>query len=223
VRDADDEDDQAAALRNVLLAGREAGFLGPGAIEQHLRHAEGFVALTRTGPEAETARLLDLGSGSGLPGLVVAIHRPEVVMVLLEANARRAQFLSRSIVTCGLQGRVSVVQERAEICGRNALYRGTFDAVVVRSFGPPALVAECSAPFLRAGGSLIVSEPPESEGTGLRNGNQGRWPAEQLARFGLEPVELVRHDFGYQVLRQYAVCPDTFPRRNGIPAKRPLF
>jgi 16S rRNA (guanine527-N7)-methyltransferase len=226
------------ALREVLVAAREAGFLGPGPIERHLRHAEGFATLARTQVDGEDPRILDLGSGGGLPGLVVAGAWPEASMVLLEANERRAQFLERAVVACDLRPRVTVVHLRAEICGRDPLYRGSFDGVVVRSFGAPAVVAECAAPFLRVGGWLIVSEPPSEEGLDALNADSGvdqsevwrsmvepsgRWPADKLAQLGLDPEESVRTEFGYQILRQALPCPDRFPRRNGIPTKRPLF
>jgi 16S rRNA (guanine527-N7)-methyltransferase len=159
-------------------------------------------------------------------------------VVLLEANERRAQFLERAVMACDLQDRVRVVHQRAEICGRDAAFRGTFDGVVVRSFGPPAVVAECAAPLLRVDGWLIVSEPPNNDETeGKEAGpvpdrrdtqvatpaGSERWPEDQLAPLGLQPVESVRNEFGYQILRQYSLCPNRFPRRNGVPAKKPLF
>jgi 16S rRNA (guanine527-N7)-methyltransferase len=228
VPDTDPDAVDSAALQKVLLAAREAGFLGPGPIDRHFRHALGFVNLARTvEPVVANPRILDLGSGGGLPGLVVAQQWPEARLVLLEANQRRAQFLERSVRACDLEDRVSVVQERAEIAGRDAANRGAFDGVVVRSFGPPAVVAECAAPLLRVGGWLIVSEPP-SESDGHRDSesapdDSGRWPADKLIQFGLEPAAFVRNDFGYQILRQLQQCPEQFPRRNGIPSKRPLF
>jgi 16S rRNA (guanine527-N7)-methyltransferase len=238
VPNTDAEATDPTVLRNVLLSAREAGFLGPGPIERHLRHAEGFVSLARAQSETDSARLLDLGSGGGLPGLVIAGAWPAATMVLLEANERRAQFLERAVITCGFQERVEVVHLRAEIAGRDRLYRGAFDGVVVRSFGAPAVVAECSAPLLRKGGWLIVSEPPgdPSEGSrtagavesvglpgGAAESESSRWPAEALAQFGLEPVEFIRDGFGYQVTRQVELCPEKFPRRDGVPAKKPLF
>jgi 16S rRNA (guanine527-N7)-methyltransferase len=162
-----------------------------------------------------------------LPGLVVAQLWPSARLVLLEANQRRAQFLERAVAACSLGDRVEVVQERAEIAGRDVAYRGIFDGVVVRSFGPPAVVAECAAPLLLVGGWLIVSEPPsEREGehpVGGAPDDSGRWPADQLSQLGLEPVAFVRNQFGYEVLRQEQACPERFPRRNGMPSKKPLF
>ena len=164
--------------------------------------------------------ILDLGSGGGLPGLVIAIRWPAATLVLLDANERRAEFLQRAVRRCGLGERVTVVHQRAEVGGRDPEYRGTFDGVVVRSFGAPAVVAECGAPFLRQGGWLIVSEPP---GASEEDGHRDRWPADGVAQVGLEPGEFVREGFGYQVLYQREACPERFPRRNGVPAKQPLF
>jgi 16S rRNA (guanine527-N7)-methyltransferase len=246
VPDTDQDGIVPGKLQEVLVAARDAGFLGPGPIERHLRHARGFVDLGRTEAEGESPRILDLGSGGGLPGLVVAGAWPEATVVLLEANERRSQFLERAVVACDLQERVSVVHQRAEICGRDPLYRSVFDGVVVRSFGSPAVVAECAAPLLRVGGWLVVSEPPgedNADALGAGSGTDeadneadneadlrraiteeiGRWPADKLEPLGLEPVRSVRTEFGYQILRQVCLCPDRFPRRNGVPSKRPLF
>jgi len=223
VPDTDHAVPSPAALGDVLLDARRAGFLGPGPIEPHLEHAAGFVDLARRQPVPSGTRaphILDLGSGGGLPGLVIAIRWPAATLVLLDANERRTEFLQRAVRRCGLGERVAVVHQRAEVSGRDPEYRGTFDGVVVRSFGAPAVVAECGAPFLRQGGWLIVSEPP---GASEEDGDRARWPADGVAQVGLEPGEFVRAGFGYQVLYQREACPDRFPRRNGVPAKQPLF
>jgi 16S rRNA (guanine527-N7)-methyltransferase len=223
VADTDQAVPSPAALGDVLLDARRAGFLGPGPIEPHLEHAAGFVDLARrqaVRSGAGAPLILDLGSGGGLPGLVIAMRWPATTLVLLDANERRAEFLQRAVRRCGLGERVTVVHQRAEVGGRDPEYRGTFDGVVVRSFGAPAVVAECGAPFLRQGGWLIVSEPP---GASDENGHRDRWPADGVAQVGLEPGEFVREGFGYQVLHQREACPERFPRRNGVPAKQPLF
>jgi len=221
---ADDGGCSPTPLREVLAEARTAGFLGPGALEPQIRHAQGFAAAARRlaaeGPR--TPRVVDLGSGGGLPGLVVAETWPEVGMVLLDASRRRAAFLRRAVDRLGLSSRVTVLGERAEVCGRQEGFRGAFDGVLARSFGRPAVVAECAAPLLKVGGWLIVSEPPSSDG-GTRGEGGARWPAEALQLLGLEPSELVHQAFQYRVLRQVASCSDRFPRRNGVPAKKPLF
>lgn len=221
-------------LRQILEEARAAGFLGPGSVERHLRHAQGFVALCRRlWPDGTTPpALLDLGSGGGLPGLVIAAQWPEATLVLLDAQGRRTTFLSDAVRRLGVAGRVSVRQDRAETAGRDPGLRRHFDGVLARSFGRPAVVAECAAPLLKAGGWLVVSEPPDDpspdESTAASTDTADphrpvRWPADPLRQLGLVPDRLVHESFGYQLLRQADPCPERFPRRVGVPAKRPLF
>jgi 16S rRNA (guanine527-N7)-methyltransferase len=170
--------------------------------------------------------MLDLGSGGGLPGLVVACAWPEARLTLLDANGRRTAFLRRAVERLGVSDQVSVVQQRAEVAGRATDLRSRFDAVLARSFGRPAVVAECAAPFLREGGWLVVSEPPTSVDSSEAEVSpvpDRRWPPESLKQLGLEPVEAVHAEFGYQALCQRDPCPDRYPRRDGVPARKPLF
>jgi 16S rRNA (guanine527-N7)-methyltransferase len=118
---------------------------------------------------------------------------------------------------CGLGTRVTVVHGRAETIGHLDQFRRGFDAVVARSFGRPAITAECAAPFLREEGLLVVSEPPEDVTS------DARWSPSGLDRLGLSASWLVRGDFGYRLTRQLRECPPEFSRRDGVPAKRPLF
>jgi 16S rRNA (guanine527-N7)-methyltransferase len=233
----------------VLERAQQLGFLGPGPVSDHIRHAVGFAAGLDTPPR----RLLDLGSGGGVPGLVLAsVVWSESTAVLLDAGLRRCVFLEETVEELGLHQRVSVRRDRAEAAGRDPELRGTFDVVVARSFGPPAVAAECAAPFLREGGLLVVSEPPpwvpsvpsgasaseagEDPGPGggaVRDvvaeaqdaGSRGpeRWPDAGLAVLGLTRGEAWASPFHYQTLVQRELCPDRFPRRVGVPAKRPLF
>ena len=167
-------------------------------------------------------RWLDLGSGGGLPGLVLALCWPDSEAVLLDSAERRTSFLVDAVRSLGWTGRVTVLRARAEEAGRRPDLRGRFDVVVARSFGAPPVTAECAAPFLCPGGVLLVSEPPttaSSEGESDRR----RWPPEGLAAVGQAPGPFVRNRFGYQVVRQVQVCPDQFPRRVGLATKRPLY
>lgn len=196
-------------LRAVLEHARDLGFLGPGDVDVHIRHAQAFVdALADV-----RGRVVDLGSGAGVPGLVVAARRPDLDVVLLEARARRCRHLEVAIERLGL--RAEVVEGRAEVVGRSAL-RGTAAAVVARSFGPPGVTAECAAPFLLLEGTVVVSEPPPPP-------DPGRWPADGLARLGLRLGERRVGATTVQVLVQHRPCPSEYPRRDGQPAKQPLF
>jgi 16S rRNA (guanine527-N7)-methyltransferase len=199
------------------------------ALGQQVDHALGFAqALEQAGidPMSTPGRWLDLGSGGGLPGLVLAHHWPTSDAVLLDAAERRTAFLTEAVHRLGWEGRVQVVRARAEEAGLDPDLRATFAVVWARSFGSPPVTAECAAPFLKVGGLLVVSEPPAPEpasGFPVRDRAPARWPPEGLAMLGQEAVMSVRGRFGYQVIRQHSACPERFPRRPGVAGKRPLY
>lgn len=195
----------------MLELARQRGFLGPGPVEPHVERALDAVPLLPT----PAHRVVDLGSGGGLPGLPLALAIPDSRWLLLDGSVTRCGFLRQATHDLGLSDRIEVLAARAESAGRDPALRGAFDAVVARSFGPPAVVAECGAAFLRLGGRLIVAEPPGS--------TPERWPADGLRQLGLEVAGLTDHPSAYATLGQTAPCPDRFPRRTGVPAKRPLF
>jgi 16S rRNA (guanine527-N7)-methyltransferase len=201
------------ALDSVLEEARSLGFLGPGEISRHVAHARGFADAVSEPPR----RVLDLGSGGGIPGLVLASVWPDAAVVLSEASARRTSFLTDAVVRLGMGGRVTVVHDRAESLARDSSHRGAYDLVVARSFGAPAVTAECSAGFLCVGGFLVTSEPPEGRDA------DDRWPSGGLALLGMESEGGVSATFAYHVVRQVALADDRYPRRVGVPAKRPLF
>jgi 16S rRNA (guanine527-N7)-methyltransferase len=135
-------------------------------------------------------------------------------VTLVDANQRRCAFLDDAVTRLGFQDRVTVVATRAELLGHEADFRAGYDVVTARGFGRPAVTAECAAPLLRVGGRLIVSEPPTDD---------DRWPAEGLALLGLELGSVWTTPYRYRSLVQVSLCPARYPRRVGVPAKRPLF
>jgi len=191
-----------------LERARALGFLGPGPVTDHVHHTTAF--LSALGDVAGT--VVDLGSGGGVPGLIIGVARPDLALILVEATAKRCRFLDAAVAALALSA--VVVEGRAEVVGHGEL-RGRVDAVVARSFGVPAATAECAAPLLCTGGVLVVSEPPAPV--------PDRWPAAGLAKLGMERGDRSTTAPAVQVLHQRSPCPATFPRRDGLPAKRPLF
>ena len=224
-------------LAELLTQARTRGFLGPGPLEDQVRHARGFARVLGEAP----GHFLDLGSGGGLPGLVLLLEWPEAEGVLLDSSERRTGFLRRAMEKLGLERRTTVVRARAEEAGRDPAWRGRFPVVVARGFGRPAVTAECGSPLVSIGGRLVVSEPPpESEELASREACSGgvaaqaprpvdttepaRWPPSGLASLGMVDSGIrVLEEGTFRVLAQQERCPDRFPRRTGVPAKRPLF
>ncbi len=202
------------ALVEVLEAARDRGLLGPGPADAHIRHSRGFAEAAGAAPDRLA---LDLGSGGGVPGLVLATEWPESEWVLLDGRARSAAFLTEAVARLGLGARVTVRELRAEEAAREPGLRGAVQLVVARGLAGPGTTAECAAGFLVVGGRLIVSEPPGSAGE--------RWPAAALGQVGLSPAEIRETASGYRfaVFGQERPCPSRYPRRVGVPAKRPLF
>ena len=206
------------ALVAVLEGSRQLGYLGPGPVEPHIDHAGAFAAAATEPP----ARALDLGAGGGLPGLVLAAdHWPDTRWTFLDAQAKRTEFLRDQVAALGLEDRVEVVTARAEEAGRDPSHRAGYDLVVARSFAAPPVTAECSAPLLTRRGWLLVSEPPAGD-------LERRWPTEGLRLVGFGPPENVLietasgpvHLMHTQLMNEPG---DQYPRRVGIPAKRPLY
>ena len=207
----------AAAERFNLTAVRD-----PGAIER--RHLLESLALSRLLADhdllASGARVIDLGSGAGLPGIPIRLAWPELRLSLLESNAKRCAFLRLCLEDLDLPD-VEVLEGRAEDFGHAPEHRAAYDLVLARALAPLPVLAEYALPFLRLGGHLAALK-----GSGA--GREVEEAAGALAELGgavvetlaLEPPEGVPQSV--VIIRKQAPTPDRYARRAGIPAKRPL-
>lgn len=204
-------------VANALAQARAFGYLGPGPLQRHIDHARGFAdALAAAGfggPDSECCAV-DLGSGGGLPGLVLMEWWAHSQWTFVDSNQRRMKTLVEILDVLAFATRASVRVGRAEEIGHDQELRSSFDIVVARGFAGPAVTAECGSGFLRLGGVLVVSEPP---------GVEKRWPEKGLNRLGLRQQRVDRGDFRFFVARQERLTPAMYPRQIGVPAKSPLF
>jgi 16S rRNA (guanine527-N7)-methyltransferase len=161
--------------------------------------------------------IVDLGSGGGIPGLILAEVFPEAIVTLLDGRSSRVELLREFAEILGWGYRLQIIGERAEEFARIPGSREAYQIVVARGFGRPAAVAECAAPLLAPGGSLIVSEPPSLEAS------EARWDRPTLGALGLDLHFERANALQYARLERIGVCPPQYPRRVGIPEKRPLF
>ena len=198
----------------VLEQARALGFLGPGPVEAHRAHAAGFGEVVETVLAAAPARLVDLGSGGGVPGLVLAARWPDCHIWLVESNQRRCRYLRAVVRAQGWDPRVTVAEERAERVARRPDARERFPVATARGFGEPAVTAEIAAGLVEVGGALVVSEPPGPA--------PARWPATALRELGFGPAERIElRNASFVAIRKERPAPDRVPRPTGRPAKRP--
>jgi len=174
----------------------------------------------QVGPLREASRVVDIGSGAGFPGLVLALAMPEASFDLVEATTRKCAFLERVIAGVGIAN-VRVVCARAEewAAGEGSC---AYDAAVVRAVGLLATLLEYAAPLLSPGGVLVAWK-------GRRDPEEELQAASAADLLGMGPgsVEWVgayagsrnRHIHAYE---KVAPTPPRFPRRPGMAKKRPL-
>ena len=173
-------------------------------------HGSGVV-----GPPAG-ALAVDLGTGGGIPGLVLATLTM-CRWVLVDRGERRGSFLRWAVRRLGLRDRGEVGVADAVEVGRGPL-RGKANLVTARSFAPPGPSVECGAPLLLPGGFLVVSEPPAETG-----GRAGRWEDGGLRAVGLEDWGgWHTGQAGYRAMQLGADGPNRFPRRFSRQISDPL-
>jgi 16S rRNA (guanine527-N7)-methyltransferase len=219
---ADDAVGVSPGVLDALAQARAFGYLGPGPLQTHIDHAQGFGACVEDAfaqlhdPLSPGRPILavDLGSGGGVPGLILAERWPQSNWVFVDSHQRRMATLQDVLRSLQWTDRTVVVTDRAESVARQPERRGAHDLVVARGFAGPAVTAECAAGFLRVGGILVVSEPPTGD---------DRWSDAALDLLGMRRVVVPRRPFHFFVAVQERRCPPKYPRSVGTPGKSPLF
>ena len=198
-----------AALLEVLEEARRRGHLGAASAARHVEQARRLGQAVRR----PVSVAVDLGSGGGLPGLVLALDWPDVEWTLVDRRRTRADDLLRAVGRLGLADRVHVVGADAADFARDPANRGRADLVTAKSLGAPAEVAELAAPLLRVGGQLLVAEPPSP--------GADRWSTAGLALVGLErdpaPAAEMASPPDTASFTQRTICAGGYPRRRRRP------
>jgi 16S rRNA (guanine527-N7)-methyltransferase len=170
-----------ALLTETLRDAQRFGFLGARPVDDVVEHSMSFVkALVDVdGP------IVDLGSGGGVPGLVVAVAAPHRRVTLLDRRTKRTDFLARAVARLEQGGALepgNVTVEAADVADLSARTRrdgAWFDAATARGFGPPDDTVRWGATLVRPGGLVVVSEPPVGD----------RWDPDVLTSLGLELID----------------------------------
>lgn len=166
-------------------------------------------------------RLVDIGSGAGFPGLPLKIVCPSLHVTLIESVGKKADFCRYLVEGLNLEG-VEVLNARAETMGQDDNHRGRYDWATARAVAAMPVLVEYVLPLLKIGGVAVIQKgetgPVETHSAEAAITLLGG-KVQQVKRLDLPRVVEARY---LVVLEKVAATPDKFPRRPGIPAKRPL-
>lgn len=164
------------------------------------------------------ARVIDVGTGAGLPGIPLAIARADVSFTLIDALQKRIGFLEHVVRELGLRN-VTAVHARAEELGHDTAHREQYDVAMARSVARLPVLAEYCLPFVKVGGRCIAykaANTQEDASAALQTlGGKIRATHEVTIPHSNITHELI-------VIHKNAATPSNYPRRPGAPKKRPL-
>jgi 16S rRNA (guanine527-N7)-methyltransferase len=163
--------------------------------------------------------LIDVGSGSGIPGIPLKILEPSLRLTLVEAKQRKAEFLQAVLPELGLSD-VTVVTRRAEEAGHNPSQREQFDYAIAKALAPLRTLLELTLPFVRMGGLVIAPKGKEGD----KEAKEARVALETLKGSvrTIDDIPLAEPAQRVILIDKELPVPPRFPRRPGMPAKRPL-
>lgn len=176
---------------------------------------------TRTICQQRGVRAIDIGAGAGFPGLPLKIVCPGLRLTLLEATGKKVGFLEHVVSRLGLVG-VEVIKGRAEELGRDAVHREHYDLALARAVAALPVLVEYALPFCRLGGLFVAQKGAEADA-------EARAAKGAIGTLGgalrrVVHLELPHLDEARSlvVIEKIAHTPEKYPRRPGIPSKRPL-
>lgn len=211
-------------LRMLLEARRRAGLTSLADRDSiQRRHFLESIALLDAleGAGVLASPVIDVGTGAGIPGLPLKIARPDLVMTLVEATGKKARFLEAVVQELGLTG-VSVLQARAEELAQDPDQRAAYALALARAVAPLRILVELTLPFVSIGGCLAA---PKGSGAA----REVKEAEKALAVCGGAVERVDRLDVPgpgpaptLVLVRKVSETPERYPRRPGIPRKRPI-
>jgi 16S rRNA (guanine527-N7)-methyltransferase len=166
----------------------------------------------------EANKVVDVGSGGGLPGLPLKIARPGLSLTLVEADQAKAAFLVKACAILGLEG-VEVLARRAEDVGQDPLFRESFDVAVARALAPMPVLAELCLPLVRVGGRLLAQK---TEGEDLATASRAIEILGGTLNRVVSAPSSSRRQGTVVIIDKGHATPPAYPRRPGLPSRKPL-
>lgn len=218
---------QLAAYRDLLYSVNQSTNLTairdlPGIERRLILESLRLVAPLRSLPDTTSRRtLLDVGTGAGLPGLVLAIACPEFSVFLLDATSKKVAFLDRVVQELGL-GNVTTIHARAEEIGQQPRYRQAFDVVSARAVATLPALLELGLPLLRPNGRLLLPKGVAIDEELAAGHRAAAILGGDIVTSAPLPDVGSTIDTRLVIVHKIARTPVQYPRRPGIPSKSPL-
>ena len=188
---------------------------------RHFLDSLSCVLALRPGESWDGVQVIDVGTGAGFPGLPLKIVYPQMRLTLLEATRKKVRFLEHIVSVLRLAD-VEIIHGRAEDVGQDLAYREQYDWCLARAVADMPILMEYLLPLVKVGGYVLAQKGEQAPAEAQRS----EWAIRQLGGHlrRLVPVELhglaeTRH---LVLVDKVAATPSRYPRRPGIPAKRPL-
>jgi 16S rRNA (guanine527-N7)-methyltransferase len=189
--------------------------------EVHIKHFLDSLTCLLAMRDTPLGRLIDIGTGAGFPGIPLKIMLPRVQLTLVESVGKKAEFCRHVVNILDLQG-VEVIQQRAETIGQDPAHRERYDWAVARAVAILPVLAEYLLPLVRVGGSMLAMKGESGPAEAHSAEHAIKLLGGHLRQ--LLPVTLpgVAEERYLVVIDKVAATPAAYPRKVGIPAKRPL-
>jgi len=171
--------------------------------------------------QAMPTSIIDVGTGAGFPGLPLKIVLPRTRLSLVESVHKKAHFCEHMVEKLGMKD-VQVMAERVEDVGRIASQRQSYDLAVARAVAPMAVLVEYLLPLVKVGGAMLAQKG-ENAHAEVQNAEKAvRILGGNLRRISLVTLPGVADERYLVVVEKIATTPAVYPRRAGLPAKKPL-
>lgn len=171
--------------------------------------------------ESPPARLVDVGTGAGFPGLPLKLLYPSMRLTLVESVGKKVKFCEHIVATLGLEG-VEVVQARAEDLGQLRAHRERYDWAVARAVAGMPILAEYLLPLVRVGGSILAQKGESGPAEVQAAERALRILGGQVRRVMQVNLPGVVDDRYLIIVDKTAATPPQYPRKPGVPSKQPL-